>query len=92
AALLATRWAGHRAQQSREKLLQVFSLGSRLLPYGLVSHVVAMAATVALALSFEGLALWHIGRLGSGEIKLMAVLGVVAVFCLYSIWLLLKQL
>ncbi|MDP1045110.1 hypothetical protein Q6332_29065, partial [Klebsiella pneumoniae] len=28
----------------------------------------------------------------SGEIKLMAVLGVVAVFCLYSIWLLLKQL
>ncbi|MGU9859142.1 M48 family metallopeptidase [Pseudomonas sp. LF245] len=92
AALAGTYWAGQRAQQSREKLLQVFSLGSRLLPYVLVSHVVAMAATVALVLAFEGLALWHVGRLGSGEIKLMGMLGVVAAFCLYSIWLLLKQL
>lgn len=92
AALAGTHWAGHRAQQSRQKLLQVFSLGSRLLPYVLVSHVVAMAATVALVLLFEGLALWHVGRLGSGEMKLMGILGVVAAFCLYSIWLLLKQL
>ena len=91
-ALLATHWAGRRAQQSRETLLQVFSIGSRSLPYVLVSHVVAMAATVALALSYEGLAMWHIGRLGSGEVKLMAVLGVIAAFCLYSIWQLLKQL
>lgn len=91
-ALLATHWAGRRAQQSRESLLRVFSLGSRLLPYVLVSHVVAMAATVALALSFEGLALWHIGRMGSGEVKLIAVLGVIAAFCVYTIWLLLKQL
>ena len=92
AALAGTYRAGQRAQQSREKLLQVFSLGSRLLPYVLVSHVVAMAATVALVLAFEGLALWHVGRLGSGEMKLMGMLGVVAAFCLYSIWLLLKQL
>jgi Zn-dependent protease with chaperone function len=92
AALLGTQWAGQRAQQSRDKLLQAFTLGSRLLPYVLVSHVVAMAATVALALSYESLAMWHVGRLGSGEIKLMAVLGVVAAFCVYSIWLLLKQL
>lgn len=92
AALVGTHWAGRRARQSREKLLQGFSLGSRLLPYVLVSHVVAMAATVALVLSFEGLALWHIGRMGSGEVKLIAVLGVVAAFCLYSIWQLLKQL
>jgi Zn-dependent protease with chaperone function len=92
AALAGTYWAGQRAQQSREKLLQVFTLGSRLLPYVLVSHVVAMAATVALVLVFEGLALWHVGRLGSGEMKLMGMLGVVAAFCLYSIWLLLKQL
>lgn len=91
-ALACTHWAGRRAQQSRERLLHAFSLGSRLLPYVLVSHVVAMAAAVALALSYEGLALWHIGRLGSGEVKLMAVLGVIAAFCLYSIWLLLKQL
>ena len=92
AALAGTYWAGRRAQQSREKLLQVFTLGSRLLPYVLVSHVVAMAAAVALVLVFEGLALWHVGRLGSGEMKLMGMLGVVAAFCLYSIWLLLKQL
>ncbi|QHF42504.1 peptidase M48, Ste24p [Pseudomonas sp. S35] len=92
AALAGTHWAGRRAQQSREKLLHAFALGSRLLPYVLVSHVVAMAAAVALALSYEGLALWHIGRLGSGEVKLMAVLGVIAAFCLYSIWQLLKQL
>ncbi|AKS06984.1 M48 family metallopeptidase [Pseudomonas trivialis] len=92
AALLGTHWAGKRAQQSRERLLHVFSLGSRLLPYVLVSHVVAMAATVALTLTYEGLAMWHLGRLGSGEIKLMAVLGVIAAFCVYSIWLLLKQL
>ncbi|MCS4314485.1 Zn-dependent protease with chaperone function [Pseudomonas sp. BIGb0381] len=92
AALAGTYWAGRRARQSRERLLQVFSLGSRLLPYVLVGHVVAVAAAVALALSFEGLAMWHIGRLGSGEVKLMAVLGVVAAFCLYSIWQLLRQL
>jgi Zn-dependent protease with chaperone function len=92
AELAGTHWAGRRAQQSREKLLQVFSLGSRLLPYVLVSHVVAMAATVALVLVFEGLALWHVGRLGSGEMKLMGILGVVAALCLYSIWQLLKQL
>lgn len=92
AALASTYWAGRRAQQSRERLLHAFALGSRLLPYVLVSHVVAMAAAVALALSYEGLAMWHIGRLGSGEVKLMAVLGVVAAFCLYSIWQLLKQL
>jgi len=91
AALAGTQWAGRRARQSREKLLQAFALGSRLLPYVLVSHVVAMATTVALALSFEGLAMWHIGRLGRGEFKLMAVLAVIAAFCLYSIWLLLKQ-
>lgn len=41
-ALASTQWAGRRAQQSREQLLQVFSLGSRLLPYVLVSQVVAM--------------------------------------------------
>ena len=92
AALAGTQWAGRRAQQSREQLLQVFSLGSRLLPYVLVSQVVAMAATLALVLGYEGLALWHIGRLGRGEVKLMGWLGVIAVICLYSIWLLLKQL
>ena len=92
AALVGTHWAGRQALQSRDKLLRVFSVGSRLLPYVLVSHVVAMAATVALALSVEGLSLWHFGRMASGEIKLMAVLAVVAAFCLYSIWLLLKQL
>ncbi|MBE8590293.1 M48 family metalloprotease [Pseudomonas sp. MAFF 301449] len=92
AALASTYWAGRRALQSRERLLHAFALGSRLLPYVLVSHVVAMAAAVALALSYEGLAMWHIGRLGSGEVKLMAVLGVVAAFCLYSIWQLLKRL
>lgn len=92
AALAGTHWAGRRALQSRETLLRVFSQGSRLLPYGLVSHAVAMAATVALALCYEGLGMWHVGRLGSGEVKLMAVLGVIAAFCLYSIWLLLKQL
>ncbi len=43
AALAGTQWAGRRAQQSREQLLQVFSLDSRLLPYVLVSQVVAMA-------------------------------------------------
>lgn len=92
AALAGTHWAGRQALQSRETLLRVFTQGSRLLPYGLVSHVVAMAAAVALALCFEGLGMWHVGRLGSGEVKLMAVLGVVAAFCLYSIWLLLRQL
>ncbi|WP_455885647.1 M48 family metallopeptidase [Pseudomonas spelaei] len=92
AALAGTYWAAWRALQSREMLLQVFSQGSRLLPYVLVSHGVAMAAAVALALGFEGLAMWHIGRLASGEIKLMAVLWVIAAFCLYSIWQLLKQL
>jgi Zn-dependent protease with chaperone function len=92
AALAGTHWAGTRAQQSREKLLQVFSLGSRLLPYVLVSQVVAIAATVALVLSYEGLAMWHIGRMSSGEFKMMMVAALIAAVCLYSIWLLLRQL
>ena len=56
AALAGTYWAGRRAQQSREKLLQVFTLGSRLLPYVLVGHVVAMGVYSASLMAGGGLA------------------------------------
>ena len=92
AALGATHWAGAQARKSRQALLQVFSLGSRLLPYVLVGQAIALAATVALLLAYEGLGFWHIGRLSTGEVKIMAVIGVIAAFCLYSMWLLLRQL
>jgi hypothetical protein len=92
AALCATHWAGAQARKSRQALLQVFSLGSRLLPYVLVGQAIALAATVALLLTYEGLGFWHIGRLSSGEVKVMTVAGVIAAFCLYTVWMLLRQL
>lgn len=91
-ALGGITWAGALAMQSRAKLLQVFALGSRLLPFVLVGHIAAMAAAVALVLTYEGLGLWHAGRMSSGEFKLMLAAGMIALVCLYTIWQVLKQL
>ena len=90
--LLGLRWAGARASHSRERLLHTFSRVSRLLPYLLVGHVVAMAAAVAAILGFEGLGLWHMGDMTKGEFKLMLVVLMLMLGFLYSIWQMGKQL
>ncbi|WP_296186180.1 M48 family metallopeptidase [Pseudomonas sp. UBA1879] len=90
--LLALGWAGSRALQSRERLLHTFTRVSRILPFVLVGHIVAMAAAVAAILTFEGLGLWHAGRMSTGEIKLMVAAFLIGLVCLYSIWTMGKQL
>ncbi|MBV7574525.1 M48 family metalloprotease [Pseudomonas sp. PDM32] len=90
--LLGLRWAGARASHSRERLLHTFSLVSRLLPYLLVGHIVAMGAAVAAILGFEGLGLWHMGKMAAGEFKLMLIVLMLMLGFLYSIWQMGKQL
>ncbi|PVZ56476.1 peptidase M48 [Pseudomonas sp. B1(2018)] len=90
--LLGLRWAGARASHSRERLLHTFSLVSRLLPYLLVGHIVAMGAAVAAILGFEGLGLWHMGKMATGEFKLMLIVLMLMLGFLYSIWQMGKQL
>jgi Zn-dependent protease with chaperone function len=90
--LLGLRWAGARASHSRERLLHTFSRVSRLLPYLLVGHIVAMGAAVAAILGFEGLGLWHMGNMSTGEFKLMLVVLMLMLGFLYSIWQMGKQL
>jgi Zn-dependent protease with chaperone function len=90
--LLGLRWAGARASHSRERLLHTFNRVSRLLPYLLVGHIVAMGAAVAAILGFEGLGLWHMGKMATGEFKLMLIVLILMLGFLYSIWQMGKQL
>ncbi|EJM87864.1 Zn-dependent protease with chaperone function [Pseudomonas sp. GM74] len=90
--LSGLRWAGARASHSRERLLHTFSRVSRLLPYLLVGHIVAMGAAVAAILGFEGLGLWHMGKMATGEFKLMLIVLMLMLGFLYSIWQMGKQL
>ncbi|WP_268796911.1 M48 family metallopeptidase [Pseudomonas huanghezhanensis] len=92
AGMLGLGWAGSRALRSREQLLATFSRVSRILPFVLVGHIIAMAAAVAAILAYEGLGLWHMGRMSSGELKLMLAALMVGAVCLYSIWTVGKQL
>lgn len=90
--LIWLRWAGSRANQSREKLLRTFTEVSRTLPYLLVGHIVAIGAAVAAILGFEALGIWHAGKMSTGEFKLMGIALAVMLGCLYSIWQMGKQL
>lgn len=90
--LAGLKWAGSRALHSRERLLHTFSRVSRILPFVLVGHIVAMGAAVSAILSFEALGLWHAGRMAAGELKLIIVVLMVVAACLYSIWQMGKQL
>jgi Zn-dependent protease with chaperone function len=91
-ALLATQAAGAIARRSREDLLRVFSLGRRVLPFVLVSHISLTALTVAAIVVYEALAIWHLGRMSSGEIKGMVIAALVGLVCLWTVWEMLKQL
>ncbi|WP_122678153.1 M48 family metallopeptidase [Pseudomonas viridiflava] len=90
--LLGLNWAGGRALHSRERLLHTFSRVSRILPFVLVGHTIAMGAAVAAILSFEGLGLWHLGKMSAGEFKLIIAVLIMVAVCLYSIWQMGKQL
>ena len=90
--LLGLGIAGSRARQSRDQLLRTFTRVSRVLPYVLVGHIIAMGAAVAAILAYEALGIWHAGRISAGEIKLMLAALVVVLVCLYSIWEMGKQL
>jgi len=90
--LIGLAWAGSRAQESRDRLLHTFSRVSRILPYVLVGHIITMAATVAVILAYEGLGIWHVGRMSTGEMKLMLAALMTGLVCLYSIWTVGKQL
>ncbi len=90
--MLGLSWAGTHALHSREKLLRTFTRVSRVLPFVLVGHIVAMGTAVAAILAFEGLGMWHAGQMSSGEFKLMLLTLMVMAVCLYSIWQMARQL
>lgn len=92
AALLGTQIAGSIARRSRDELLRVFSLGRRLLPYVLVSHIVMIATAVAAAVIYEVLAMWYVGKMTSGDFKGMIFTGFIAVGCLWTVGQVVKQL
>ncbi|KPX21386.1 Peptidase M48, Ste24p [Pseudomonas syringae pv. delphinii] len=90
--LAGLKWAGSRALHSRERLLHTFSRVSRILPFVLVGHIVAVGAAVSVILSFEALGMWHLGRMSAGELKFIIVVLMLVAACLYSIWQMGKQL
>ena len=92
AALLATRVAGSIARRSRDHLLRVFSQGRRLLPFVLVSHISLTALAVAAAVIYEALALWHLGKMSTGDFKGMIFAGLLGLGCLWTVWQMLRQL
>jgi Zn-dependent protease with chaperone function len=91
-ALIATQAAGKLARRSRDALLRVFSLGRTLLPFVLVSHVSLTALAVAAALTYETLAIWHMGKMSSGEFKGMFFIGLTGLACCYTVWQMIGQL
>lgn len=91
-ALMGLSSAAARALRSREHLLRIFTQASKVLPYVLVGHILVMGAAVVAILGFEGLGVWHAGRLSSGEVKVMAVAAIIMLLCLYSIWHVVRQL
>ncbi|GAB7533752.1 M48 family metallopeptidase [Pseudomonas sp. 3A(2025)] len=92
AALIGLSSAAARALRSREHLLRIFTRASKVLPYGLVGHILVMGAAVVAMLGFEGLGVWHAGKLSSGEVKVMAVAAIIMLLCLYSLWHVVRQL
>ena len=91
-ALAATIAAGSIARQSRARMLRAFEAGRKLLPYVLVSHIVIIAAAAATIIVFEALGLWHIGRMSSGDFKLLLAGAAIALGCLFTAWNMFKQL
>lgn len=91
-ALLATQLAGRLARRSRDALLRVFSVGRGLLPFVLVSHVSLTALAVGAALTHEALAIWHMGKMSSGEFKGMFFVGVTGLACCWTVWQMIGQL
>lgn len=90
--LFALARAGRQAMHSRERLLQSFQGVRAWLPWLLVAHMLCMSLAVAAGISFEGLGLWHEGRMSAGEFKGMMLLLAMAAGCVYSMWRLGKHL
>ncbi|MYZ45278.1 M48 family metallopeptidase [Schauerella aestuarii] len=91
-ALAATIAAGGIARQSRARMLRAFEAGRRLLPYVLVSHIAIIAAAAATIIVFEALGMWHMGRMSSGDFKLLLAGAAIAFGCLFTAWSMFKQL
>ena len=91
-ALAATIAAGGIARQSRARMLRTFEAGRKILPYVLVSHIAIIAAAAATIIVFEALGMWHIGRMSSGDFKLLLAGAAIAFGCLFTAWNMFKQL
>lgn len=72
-ALAALQWASRAAMTSRQRLLRLFEAGRRLLPLVLLGQIALLTLAVVCVGSFEALGLWHVGRMGAGEIKLQII-------------------
>lgn len=90
--MLGVSRAAARALRSRQQLLQTFTRVSKAMPFVLVGHVLTMGVAVVAVLGFEGLCVWHAGKMSAGEFKLMIVAAIIMCGCLYSLWQVARQL
>jgi len=90
--LLAAMLMGRAGRASRARLLASFNLVRRTLPFHMAMQIVLLAAASLAVLGFEGAALWHSGRLSSGDVKLMAVAGMFGIFAIILVFGALSQL
>jgi Zn-dependent protease with chaperone function len=90
--LLAAVLIGRAGRASRARLLASFNLLRRALPFHMALQILLIAAASLSVLGFEGAALWHSGRLSSGDVKLMAVAGMFGVFAIILVVGALSQL
>lgn len=90
--LLAAVLMGRAGRASRARLLASFNLVRRALPFHMALQIVLLAAASLAVLGFEGAALWHSGRLSSGDAKLMGVAGMFGIFAIILVFGALSQL
>jgi Zn-dependent protease with chaperone function len=90
--LLAAMLMGRMGRASRARLLSNFNLVRRALPFFMAAQIVLIATTSLAVLGFEGAALWHSGRISSGDVKLMVVAGMLGVVAIMLVVATLGQL
>lgn len=83
--------AGKRAQLSQVMLISTLLEGRQLLPRLLVAQVLALSAALTLLLVYACLGLLLQDEVSSFGAKLILIALLGAAFCLYGVWLLVKQ-
>lgn len=90
-ALAWVQRAGKRAQLSQVMLISTLLEGRQLLPRLLVAHALTISVAITLMVGYECLAFWKQGEMSKWQLRWAFIGLLIAAFCLYGVWLLLKQ-